>query len=64
MGGCGSSMTMYNQEEVDCSHFDIQRVIGKGGFGKVNAVMKISPPKKDEWFAMKVSECLSYGFGY
>lgn len=33
-------------------HFDIHRVVGKGGFGKVNAVIrkKTSPP---QWFAVK-----------
>lgn len=34
-------------------HFEIQRVVGKGGFGKVNAVKKISSPNKGKWYAMK-----------
>lgn len=51
--GCGASLKYVNPEAVDISHFEIQRVIGRGGFGKVNAVMKISHPMKGQWFAMK-----------
>jgi len=36
-------------------HFDVQRVIGKGGFGRVNAVIKIGDPE-EKWLAMKVMD--------
>jgi len=51
--GCGASRTFINPEAVDITHFEIQRVIGRGGFGKVNAVVKLSAPMKGQWFAMK-----------
>jgi len=55
--GCGTSASysqiLINPEEVDITHFEIQRLIGRGGFGKVNAVVKISAPFKGQWFAMK-----------
>ncbi len=35
------------------SHFELQRCIGRGGFGKVNAITKLSDPHKSEWFAVK-----------
>ena len=57
MGICGSSAGgEINPDKVDSSHFDTQRVVGKGGFGKVNACVKLSPAggDKDVWYAMKV----------
>ena len=51
MGGGGSK---YNQANVDITHFDVQRVIGIGGFGKVKACLKISGEDKDKWYAMKL----------
>jgi len=53
MGSAISSKPKWNLKQVDLTHFDVQRVIGKGGFGKVNAVIKISQPMKGQWFAMK-----------
>jgi serine/threonine protein kinase len=51
MGGGASKM---NQTTIDMSHFDVQRVIGAGGFGKVKAVQKKSTPDKDVYYAMKL----------
>mmetsp|Transcript_26830 Transcript_26830/g.35241 ORF Transcript_26830/g.35241 Transcript_26830/m.35241 type:complete len:382 (+) Transcript_26830:360-1505(+) len=51
--GCGASRRYINPDGVDITHFEMQRVIGKGGFGKVNAVVKLSAPDKGKWFAMK-----------
>ena len=39
--------------QIDESHFELGRVLGKGGFGEVTAVRKLSRPKIDTWFAMK-----------
>lgn len=38
---------------VDSRHFDIQRTLGEGGFGKVNAVIKKCGPDSGKWYAMK-----------
>lgn len=53
-GSCG---VLLGQSKLDphtlsLQHFEIHRFVGKGGFGKVNAVIrkKTSPPK---WFALK-----------
>lgn len=50
--GCSSGQSPYDPSVLSIKHFDIHRVVGKGGFGKVNAVIrkKTSPPA---WFAMK-----------
>jgi len=40
MGLCGSSVAPPNPDEVDLTHFELLKVVGKGGFGKVNAVQK------------------------
>ena len=44
MGGCGSTgkVTMINPDEIDITHFSVERTLGRGGFGKVNAVTKQS----------------------
>ena len=42
-----------NPDKTDVSHFSILRTIGKGGFGTVTAVEKLSEPLKGEIFAMK-----------
>lgn len=39
MGCCGSSEDVMNPAEVDLSHFEVGACIGKGGFGKVHAVI-------------------------
>jgi hypothetical protein len=41
---------------VDCSHFTVERCVGKGGFGKVNAVTKKSEPNLGKMYAMKALE--------
>lgn len=48
-----NSKPKYNKQKIGLDHFEIQKVIGKGGFGKVNAVKKISEPLKGHWFALK-----------
>ncbi|TYZ58566.1 hypothetical protein PybrP1_009946 [[Pythium] brassicae (nom. inval.)] len=47
-----SSGKGYDPNVLSMKHFEIHRVVGKGGFGKVNAVIrkKTSPP---QWFAVK-----------
>lgn len=53
----GSGLSVFSSKGYDpnvlsMKHFEIHRVVGKGGFGKVNAVIrkKTSPPA---WFAIK-----------
>ena len=53
MGGGGSKP---NKKAVDMSHFEVHKCLGKGGFGKVNAVEKCSQPNKGKWFAIKALE--------
>jgi serine/threonine kinase 32 len=55
MGNCGSGETI-NKSFVDISHFKVERCIGRGGFGKVNAVSKLSTPKNHTMYAMKALE--------
>ena len=41
---------------VDMSHFNLERMLGRGGFGKVNAAQRKNPSPagpKDEWVAIK-----------
>ncbi|CAN0024950.1 unnamed protein product, partial [Heterosigma akashiwo] len=51
--GCGVSAHKVNPNEIDLSHFSLERVIGRGGFGKVQACIKKSEPDKDRWYAIK-----------
>ena len=53
MGICGSGEMPINENFVDLSHFDVERIVGQGGFGKVKAVIKRSEPQKGAWFALK-----------
>lgn len=39
MGVCGSTEAV-NPDFIDLTHFEIMKVVGKGGFGKVNAITK------------------------
>ncbi|KAL3674872.1 hypothetical protein V7S43_000798 [Phytophthora oleae] len=53
--GCssfGDDNTPYDPKVISIKHFEIHRIIGQGGFGKVNAVIrkKATPVK---WLAMK-----------
>jgi serine/threonine kinase 32 len=41
------------QQDIDVSHFSVERVLGEGGFGKVNAVIKCHGTSKGSWYAMK-----------
>lgn len=52
--GCGLSRISPGLDEpVSRKHFEVERVIGLGGFGKVNAVVKIHGYDKGAWYAMK-----------
>ena len=43
MGNCaGSSADPPNPLHVDLTHFELLKVVGKGGFGKVNAITQLS----------------------
>jgi serine/threonine protein kinase len=53
MGVCTSSLPPVNPNAVDLSHFELLKVVGKGGFGKVNAITKIST---NELLALKRME--------
>ncbi len=51
MGICGSSIpTEINPDMIDMSHFEMLKVVGKGGFGKVNAVQRRT---NNQLFAVK-----------
>ncbi|QDZ21561.1 serine/threonine-protein kinase [Chloropicon primus] len=51
--GCGSSAPAVDEDQMSLTWFSKERVIGKGGFGKVNAVRKVVGSDKDCWYAMK-----------
>jgi len=55
MGGCGTKIL--DHSSLQKHHFDFQIIIGEGGFGKVNAVIKKDPYAEkgapDEWYAIK-----------
>mmetsp|Transcript_14217 Transcript_14217/g.29194 ORF Transcript_14217/g.29194 Transcript_14217/m.29194 type:complete len:400 (+) Transcript_14217:197-1396(+) len=55
MGNCASDSAI-NRLRVDISHFKVERCIGRGGFGKVNAVTKLSKPGDHTMYAMKALE--------
>mmetsp|Transcript_7930 Transcript_7930/g.16553 ORF Transcript_7930/g.16553 Transcript_7930/m.16553 type:complete len:424 (+) Transcript_7930:204-1475(+) len=55
MGNCSSEEAI-NPREVDLSHFEMQRCVGRGGFGKVHAVTKLSQPYMGKMLAMKALE--------
>src|SRR5689334_14549648 len=51
---CSSDVKrVVNTQEIDLSHFELLKVVGKGGFGKVNAVQKVDT---GELLAMKRME--------
>lgn len=56
MGVCSSGVQPTNPDQVDKTHFDMQRVVGEGGFGKVKAAIKISEAGGDKgsWYAVKI----------
>jgi serine/threonine protein kinase len=41
MGICLAKPPPPNPYEIDLSHFDVLKVVGKGGFGKVNAISPV-----------------------
>ncbi|GMF25107.1 unnamed protein product [Phytophthora lilii] len=53
--GCSSlsdDSTLFDPKVISVKHFEVHRIVGQGGFGKVNAVIrKKSNPAK--WLAMK-----------
>lgn len=51
--GCGASAPVVDEENIGMSWFSKERVIGKGGFGKVNAVRKVVGVDNETWYAMK-----------
>jgi serine/threonine protein kinase len=53
MGCCSSRVQPYSSEPTSKAHFDVERLIGQGGFGKVNAVIKTVGYDKGTWYAMK-----------
>jgi len=53
--GCTASSSKPPPGPVSLKHFDVQRVVGKGGFGKVQAVIKKGDPEQ-KWLAMKVMD--------
>ena len=40
MGACCATATpiKVNEKQIDVTHFELLKVVGRGGFGKVNAV--------------------------
>jgi serine/threonine protein kinase len=42
MGVCESKSNPPNPDAIDLSHFELMKVVGKGGFGKVNAITRLS----------------------
>ena len=51
--GCGSSTGKLESSLTSLSHFQVERILGKGAFGKVKAVVKKTKSDKGEWYAMK-----------
>ena len=56
--GCQASTSVApktggKKEAISKAHFGVERVIGQGGFGKVNAVIKNKGHDKGTWYAMK-----------
>lgn len=47
-----SGRSRYDPNVLSMKHFDIHRVVGKGGFGKVNAVIR-KKTNPSRWFAVK-----------
>jgi serine/threonine kinase 32 len=56
MGGGGSKGNAFNPNVVALNHFEMERMVGRGGFGKVNAAQRVADTpagKKGEWVAIK-----------
>ena len=52
MGGGGGKLNS-DPTHVDLSYFTVERVLGVGGYGKVNAIIKKKGVDKGMWYAMK-----------
>jgi serine/threonine kinase 32 len=56
MGSGGSKPGGFNPNVVHLNHFVMERMVGRGGFGKVNAAHRVADTpagKKGEWVAIK-----------
>ena len=51
--GVAAGSSALDLQNVDVRHFDVQRTLGEGGFGKVNAVVKKTEPDAGKWYAIK-----------
>lgn len=56
----GGGATKMNPDAIDITHFELERIIGQGGFGKVYACRKKSDKgklnDKEQWYAIKKLE--------
>lgn len=50
--GCSSDQYASDPNSLSLRNFEVHRVIGKGGFGKVNAIIR-QRTNPQEWFALK-----------
>lgn len=54
MGCAGSTAVIpVDPNRVSKVHFTVERIVGQGGFGKVNAVVKETGEDSGTWYAMK-----------
>ena len=54
--GIMASLNSYehaNPDEIDMSHFSLQHVLGSGGFGIVQQVIKLTGPDRNKLYALK-----------
>ena len=50
---CLTPYTNSNPDEIDMSHFSLQHVLGSGGFGIVQQVIKLTGPDRNQIYALK-----------
>ena len=50
--GCGASSSGGGGKAIGVKSFDFERVVGEGGFGKVEAATK-KKSKPEQWYAIK-----------
>ncbi|RQM14522.1 hypothetical protein DD237_003140 [Peronospora effusa] len=53
-GSSGSSSDKQQRTQVSDKDFELMKVVGQGGFGKVFLCRKVTPPRQGEHYAMKV----------